>query len=54
MPVHDKLIRFKGEVSKIDYLAYVDNLVIKVILKSIGLSTHKDAVAFLDRVSDNG
>jgi hypothetical protein len=54
MPVHDKFIRFKGEASKIDCLAYVDNLVIKAILKSLGSSTYKDAVAFLDRVSDNG
>ena len=54
MPVHDKSMRFKGEASKIDYLAHVDNLIVKAILKSLGSSTHKDAVAFLDRVSDNG
>jgi len=54
MPVHDKSMRFKGEASKIDCLAHVDNLVVKAILKSLGSSTHKDAVAFLDRVSDNG
>jgi hypothetical protein len=54
MPVHDKFIRFKGEASKIDCLAHVDNLVVKAILKSLGLSTYKDTVAFLDRVSDNG
>jgi hypothetical protein len=54
MLVHDKLMRFKGEASKIDYLAYVDNLIVKAILKSLGLSTYKDAIAFLDRVSDNG
>jgi hypothetical protein len=51
--IHDKLMRFKGEASKIDYLAYVDNLIMKVILKSLGLSTYKDVVVFLDRVSDN-
>jgi hypothetical protein len=53
MLVYDKLMRFKGEASKIDYLAYVDNLIVKAILKSLGLSTYKDAVVFLDRVSDN-
>jgi len=51
--VHDKLMRFKGEASKIDYLAHVDNLIIKAILKSLGLSTYKDTIVFLDRVSDN-
>jgi hypothetical protein len=54
MLVPDKSMRFKGEASKIDCLAHVDNLVVKAILKSLGSSTHKDAVAFLDRVSDNG
>ena len=53
MPIHDKLMRFKGEASKIDYLAHVDNLIIKAILKSLGLSTYKDTIVFLDRVSDN-
>jgi hypothetical protein len=53
MPVYNEFIRFKGEASKIDCLAYVDNLVIKAILKSLGLSTYKDTVAFLDQVSDN-
>jgi hypothetical protein len=54
MPIHDKSMRFRGEASKINYLAHVDNLVMKAILKSLGSSTYKDAVAFLDRVSDNG
>jgi hypothetical protein len=54
MPVQDKLIRFKEEASKIDCLAHIDNLVVKAILKSLGLSTHKDAVVFLDQVSNNG
>jgi len=54
MPIYNKSMRFKGEASKIDCLAHVDNLVVKAILKSLGSSTHKDAVAFLDRVSDNG
>ena len=46
-------MRFKGEASKIDFLAYINNLIVKAILKSLGLSTYKDAVAFLDRVKDN-
>jgi hypothetical protein len=54
MPVHNKFMRFKREASKINCLAHVDNLVVKAILKSLGSSTYKDAVAFLDRVSDNG
>jgi hypothetical protein len=54
IPVYNKLIRFKGEASKVDYLAHIDNLIIKAILKSLGSSTHKDTIAFLDRISDNG
>ena len=53
IPIHDKLMRFKGEASKIDYLAYIDNLIIKAILRPLGSSTYKDAIVFLDRVSDN-
>jgi hypothetical protein len=34
MPVYDKSTRFKGEASKIDCLAHVNNLVVKAILKS--------------------
>ena len=45
-------MRFKGDTSLIDYLAHVDNLVIKVILKSLGSSTFKDVVEFLDRVKE--
>jgi hypothetical protein len=45
-------MRFQGEASKINYLAHVDNLIMKAILKELGLSTHKDTVAFLDRVQD--
>jgi len=48
MPIHDKLMRFKGEASKINYLAHMDNLIMKAILKSLGSSTYKDAIAFLD------
>jgi hypothetical protein len=47
-------MRFKGEESKVDYLAHVDNLIVKAILASLGSSTHKDACSFLDRVKDNG
>jgi len=48
MPIHDKSMRFKGEASKIDYLAHMDNLIMKAILKSLGSSTYKDAIVFLD------
>jgi hypothetical protein len=41
-------MRFKGDVSLIDCLVYVDNLIVKAILKSLGSSTFKDAVEFLD------
>jgi hypothetical protein len=54
IPVYNKSMRFKGEASKIDCLAYIDNLIIKAILKSLGSSTYKDAIVFLDRVSNNG
>jgi hypothetical protein len=52
--IRGKSMRFQGEASKINYLAYVDNLIIKAILKELGLSTYKDIVAFLDRVQDRG
>jgi hypothetical protein len=41
-------MRFKGEESKVNYLAHVNNLIIKAILVSLGSSTHKDAYSFLD------
>jgi hypothetical protein len=47
-------MRFKGEESKVDYLAHVDNLIMKAILISLGSSTHKDTCLFLDRVKDHG
>jgi hypothetical protein len=47
-------MRFKGDISLIDYLAYIDNLVIKAILKSLGSSTFKDIVKFLNRVKEYG
>ena len=43
-------MRFKGEQSLIDYIAHVDNLVVKAILRDLGSSTHKDAYDFLNRV----
>jgi len=46
-------MRFQGEASKINYLAHIDNLIIKAILKELGLSTYKDIVIFLDRVQDH-
>ena len=54
IPVHERFMRFKGEESKVDYLAYVDNLIVKAILTSLGSSTHKDTCSFLDRVKDHG
>jgi hypothetical protein len=50
MPLHNQSMRFKGEQSLINYMAYVDNLVVKAILKDLGSSTHKDACDFLNRV----
>jgi hypothetical protein len=54
MPVYSQLMRFKGDSSLIDCLAHVDNLIVKAILKSLGSSTFKDAVEFLDRVKEHG
>ena len=53
MPLYNQFIRFKGEESLIDYIAYINNLIIKAILKSLGSNTYKDAYAFLDRVKAN-
>jgi hypothetical protein len=41
-------MKFKGEESLIDYIAYVNNLIIKAILKSLSFNTYKDAYTFLD------
>jgi hypothetical protein len=54
MPIYSQSMRFKGDLSLINYLAYVDNLIVKAILKSLGSSTFKDAVEFLDRVKEHG
>lgn len=53
-PIRGQSMRFQGEASKINCLAHVDNLIVKAILKELGSSTYKDAVAFLDRVQDRG
>jgi uncharacterized membrane protein len=53
IPVYERFMRFKGEESKVDCLAYIDNLIIKAILASLGSSTYKNACLFLDRVKDN-
>jgi hypothetical protein len=45
-------MRFKGDISLIDYLVYIENLIIKVILKSLGSSTFKDIVKFLNWVKE--
>jgi hypothetical protein len=50
IPLHDQSMRFKGEQSLINYIAHVDNLVVKAILRDLGSSTHKDAYDFLNRV----
>ena len=54
IPVYNKEMRFKGEDSLINYLAYINNLIYKAILESLGSSTHKDASEFLDRVRSHG
>ena len=46
--IRGKSMRFQGEASKIDYLAHVNNLIIKAILKELGSSIYKDAVAYLN------
>ena len=46
-------MRFKGDASLIDYLVYIDNLIVNVILKSLGSSIFKDVVEFLDRVKEH-
>jgi hypothetical protein len=53
MLIYKILIRFKGEANKIDCLAYINNLIIKAILKSLSSSTYKDAYAFLNWVKKN-
>jgi hypothetical protein len=45
-------MRFQGKTSKIDYLAYINNLIIKAILKELGSSIYKNTIAYLDRVKE--
>ena len=47
-------MRFKGENSQIGCFGHINNLVVKAILKSLGSSTHKDAVSLLNRANDYG
>lgn len=51
-PIRGEPMRFQGEQSQIRCFAHILNLVCKAILKSLGSSTHKDAVGFLDRVEN--
>jgi hypothetical protein len=46
--IYNKLIRFKKKASKINYLAHINNLIIKAILKFLGSSTYKDTIVFLN------
>jgi hypothetical protein len=48
MLIYIILIRFKGEESKINYLTYINNFIIKAIIKSLSLSTYKDTYTFLN------
>jgi hypothetical protein len=50
--IRDKSMRFQKKASKINYLAYINNLIIKAILKKLELSTYKNIVIFLNRVQD--
>jgi hypothetical protein len=38
MLIYRKEIRFQGEASLINYLAHIDNLIVKAILKSLSSS----------------
>lgn len=53
-PIRGASMRFEGENSQIRCFAYILNLIYKAILKSLGSSTHIDAVAFLNRVTERG
>ena len=53
MLIYNQLIRFKGKANKIDYFIYINNPIIKAILKLLSLSTYKDAYAFFNRVKEN-
>jgi hypothetical protein len=51
-PSREGTMRFKGEASQVRCFGHILNLVVKAILHDMGSSTHKDAVAFLDRASE--
>jgi hypothetical protein len=53
-PIRGASMRFEGENSQIRCFAHILNLICKAILKSLGSSTHTDAVAFLNRVAERG
>ena len=46
-------MKFKGKESQIRCFGHVLNLVVTAILKDLGSSTHKDAVAYLDRAAEH-
>jgi len=50
--IYSKDIKFKREDSFINCLVYINNLIIKAILKSLSLSTYKDAYTFFNRVKE--
>jgi hypothetical protein len=50
IPLYNQSMRFKGERSLVDCMAYIDNLVVKAILKDLDSSMYKDACDFLNRV----
>jgi hypothetical protein len=54
MPLYNQSIRFKRERSLVNCMAYIDNLVVKAILKDLGSSIYKDACDFLNRVKQLG
>ena len=51
-PVYSKNIRFRGNLSYIQYFAYILNLIIKVILSDLSSSTYKQANEYLDRTAE--
>jgi hypothetical protein len=52
-PSYKGIMRFKGEHSQVWCFGHILNLVVKVILANLGLSTYKDVVAFLDRALEH-
>ena len=52
-PSREGTMRFQGEKSQVRCFGHILNLVVKAILKDLGSSTHKDAVAYLDRAAEH-